>query len=133
MTNRYATRIEIPGATICYSNISKKLFLSKTFSDKSELINISKSGASFFVNESLDFGEKLTMKFFFPDGNMFRLAGHVRWVKDTGQSINYNIGVLFSPFGNGKEYNPPNALQYFKMVHKLDKVVIEKQVESEED
>ncbi len=133
MKNRITTRIEIPGTTIRYYNLSKKSFLAKAFPDKSELINISKSGASFFVNESLDFGEKLTMKFFFPDGNIFKLAGHVRWVKDSAQYLNYNIGVLFYPFGIGKGYNPPKALEYFKIVHKLDKVIIEKKDETEED
>jgi len=132
MNNRYATRIEVPGTTIRYYNLSKKMFIPKAFAGESELINLSKSGACFYVNERLSFGEKLTMKFFFPDGNVFKLAGHVRWVKEAVSSISYNVGVLFSPFGIGKGYNPPSALDYFKKVHKLDKIVIEKNTDDQQ-
>ena len=133
MNNRNATRIQIPGTTVHYHNITKKIFFQNIFSNKSELINLSKSGASFCVVEQLTFGEKIMMKLFFPDGKIYKLGGHVRWSKDVTNNLVFTIGVLFNPFGKGKEYNPPSALQYFKTVHKLDKVVIEKHVESEED
>ncbi len=133
MNNRNATRIQIPGTTVHYHNITKKMFLQNIFSNKSELINLSKSGASFCIVEQLTFGEKLMMKFFFPDGNIYKLAGHVRWSKGMTNNLVFNIGVLFNPFGKGKGYNSPIALEYFKIVHKLDKVIIEKKDETEED
>ena len=133
MNSRYATRIEVPGTTIRYYNLSKKKFLPKAFVGQSELINLSKSGACFYVNEPLSFGEELTMKFFFPDGNVFKLAGHVRWVKEAVNNVSYNVGVLFNPFGNGRGYNPTSALNYFKKVHKLDKIIIEKSADQSEE
>jgi hypothetical protein len=124
MTKRYATRIVIPGATIRFYTISKKRFFFKPSIEESELINLSKSGASFFANELLPFGEKLAMKLDFPDGTVLKLTGSVRWVReDMGR---YNVGVLFDPFGKGNGYNSPRALEYLKTIFRTEKVKAKK-------
>jgi hypothetical protein len=131
MTKRYATRIEIPGTTLRFYNDSKKTFFPKSFAEESELINLSKSGASFFVSEPPLYGEKLTMRFIFPDGEIIKLAGSVRWVRE---DVNrFLVGVLFDPFGRGKEYNSPKALKYLKNKFQLEKVEVKKKEAGQND
>jgi len=106
-------RIEIPGTQVRYKK-SQRLKLLKNYSSIDEIINVSKSGVAFHMNEIVKYGEPVEMKIAFPDGNDLNLKGKVRWQKTTNGSSKQTIGVLFDPFGTKKEYNSMKALEYLR-------------------
>ena len=106
-------RIRIPGASVRYK-ITRGFNLLKNYSGSSEILNLSKSGMAFHINQPVSFGTPLEMKISFPDGNDLFLKGKLRWRKNTNGHNNETAGVLFNPFGSKKEYNSIKALEFLR-------------------
>ena len=106
-------RIQISGAQVRYKK-SNRLKLLKNYSTVDNIINVSKSGIAFHMQENAKYGEPIQMRISFPDGNDLSLKGRVRWQKPVNGTGEQTIGVLFDPFGTQKEYNPMKALEYLR-------------------
>jgi len=111
-------RIEVPGA-IVRCKVDKGLKLLKNFSNQAEIINLSKSGLSFHLNDPVNYGTPVEMKVKFPDGENLSLKGRIRWQKSVNGSGQQTIGVMLNPFGPKKQYNPMKALEYFRSIKEL--------------
>lgn len=129
MDRRVFTRIEIPGAKIKYKKNGKSKFLS-SLSKSVDIMNLSKSGICFQIDETVKYGDPVVMQINFPDGKNLRLKGQVRWhnLQQTGSS--YHAGVQFAPFGQLSNYNSIEALEYLRSMEGL---ALEKPEEKEEN
>jgi len=120
LDRRVFTRVEIPGAKIKYKKNGKSRFLS-TLSKSVEIMNLSKSGICFPIDETLKYGDPVVMQVDFPDGRNFRLKGQVRWhnLQQGSSTSSYHAGVQFAPFGRQSSYNSIEALEYLRSMDGL--------------
>ncbi|MEJ2543969.1 MAG: PilZ domain-containing protein [Calditrichaceae bacterium] len=112
MERRSIKRIQVPGAKIRLKKTTG-LGVFNLLSKPSELIDISKSGISFRIEEECRYGETVCFRITFPDGRNFSLKGRIRWYND-GTPENPRVGVQFYPFGSGRRYNSIKALEYLR-------------------
>ena len=110
---RSFNRIEMPGTQVRYKK-NRGLALFKNYSSIDDIINVSKSGICFHMQEDARYGEPVQMRLSFPDGHSLKLKGKVRWQNSTNGGVQSTIGILFDPFGTKKEYNPMKALEYLR-------------------
>jgi len=120
LDRRVFTRIEIPGAKIKYKRNGKSRFLS-SLSKSVEIMNLSKSGICFPIDETLKYGDPVVMQVDFPDGKNFRLKGQIRWhnLRQENSNSSYHAGVQFAPFGQQSNYNSIEALEYLRSMEGL--------------
>jgi len=112
MERRSLKRIQVPGAKVRHRRLTG-LGVFNIMSKPSDIVDISKSGLSFEINEELESGESIQVKLIFPDGKSFDLKGKIRWYKQT-QSQNIRVGIQFTAFGSNRRYNPVKALEYLR-------------------
>ncbi|HEM48829.1 MAG TPA: PilZ domain-containing protein [Caldithrix sp.] len=112
MERRSIKRIQVPGAKVRLKKPAG-LGVFNLLSKPSEIIDISKSGLSFQIDEECRYGDTICFRISFPDGRSFSLKGRIRWYND-GSPENPRVGVQFSPFGSGKHYNSIKALEYLR-------------------
>ena len=112
MERRSIKRIHIPGALVRLKK-STGLSVFNMLSKSSELIDISKSGLSFRIDEECRYGDTIYFHLSFPDGRSFSLRGIIRWYNE-GTLENPRVGIQFYPFGNGRRYNSIKALEYLR-------------------
>lgn len=96
-------RFEIPDAFIRY----KKQGVWETntpWSDKSELINISRGGLCFVDHETLRIGDKIVSHLFLPKGVCWSLSGEVVW-KGNHENNEPAVGVRFDAVKNAYEFD----------------------------
>lgn len=112
MERRSIKRIHVPGALVRLKK-STGLGVFNMLSKPSELINISKSGLSFRIDEEYRYGDTIFIRLSFPDGRSFSLRGIIRWYNE-GTPENPRVGIQFYPFGSGRRYNSIKALEYLR-------------------
>ena len=112
MERRSIKRIQVPGAKVRLKK-SAGLSVFNILSKPSTLIDISKSGMSFRIEEECRYGDTISIRITFPDGRSFSLKGRIRWYND-GSPENPRVGVQFYPFGSGRRYNSIKALEYLR-------------------
>ncbi len=110
---RTLKRIAQPGIVVRYK-IPKGIKVFKKYSDAGEAINVSKSGISFKIGESVSYGTPVQLKVHFPDGQHLDLKGNIRWQKPDDSERKQVIGVQFNAFGQQSNYNPTHALDYLR-------------------
>jgi len=115
----------MPGTTIQYKRLRSKNII-RGLSKPVDVINLSKSGLSFHIQEKLKTGESLIMKIKFPDGNNLKLKGHIRWKLPEPTDSLYSIGIQFFPFGSSNHYNPMPALDYLRSMDHQDIIHLQK-------
>ncbi len=113
MERRGLPRLAIKNATVRFKRSKLNTFFGK-FSPRCPLQNLSKSGLSFSTHQSIDPGEKIFLKVFFPDGFCIPLKGIVKWRQELPEDNAVAVGVLFLPFGTHKEYNDLKSLEYLR-------------------
>ena len=118
LDRRVFTRIEIPGAKIKYKKNGKSNFLN-SLSRSIDIMNLSKSGIFFPIDETLKYGDPVIMKIQFPDGKYLRLKGQIRWQNSPNTNSSNHVGVQFSPFGEQGDHNPIEALEYLRSMDGL--------------
>ncbi|MEJ2053019.1 MAG: PilZ domain-containing protein [Calditrichaceae bacterium] len=129
MERRSLKRIQVPGAKVRLKR-STGLNIFNVMNKTSALINISKSGLSFEIDEEFQYGDSIEIHLSFPDGRRFNLKGRIRWHKNLIPNLS-RIGIQFYPFGNSRRYNSIKALEYLR---NMDGQRIEKiKKESEEE
>jgi hypothetical protein len=126
LDRRVFTRIQIPGAKIKYKKNGLSSLLS-SLSKPVEIMNLSKSGICFPIDETLKYGDPVIMKIQFPDGRNLNLKGQVRWHNLQHSSSSYHAGIQFSPFGSQSNYNPIEALEYLRSMDGLSIMKQEKE------
>lgn len=112
MERRSIKRIHVPGALVRLKK-STGLSVFNMLSKASELIDISKSGLSFTIDEEYQYGDTICIRLTFPDGKSFSLKGKIRWFNN-GTPENPRVGIQFYPFGSGRRYNSVKALDYLR-------------------
>lgn len=117
---RTCHRFEIPGSQLSYRK--KKLFGFSDYSPAKQLINISKGGASFDCGEILKEHQRLIIRVIVPGEKPLELFAVVRWQRETA-GFSQAIGVVFAPFGQHFNYNPPATLD---VLRKLDQKYVNK-------
>ncbi len=113
MERRGLPRLAIKNATVRFKRSGFSTFLGK-FSPQCPLQNLSKSGLSFYTRQSIDPGERIFLKVFFPDGFCIPLKGIVKWRQENPNDNGISVGVHFLPFGTHKEYNDLKSLEYLR-------------------
>jgi len=121
MERRSLKRIQIPGAKVRLKR-STGLNIFNVLNKSSALINISKSGLSFEIDEEFRSGDTIEIYVAFPDGKGFNLKGKIRWLKNMIPN-NSRIDIQFYPFGSNRRYNSIKALEYLR---KMDGQQIER-------
>jgi hypothetical protein len=101
---RALDRLEIPLAEVFYKPI-KRVNLLSTLTGPTNLINISKSGACFISQSSLEKGSEVMLKLFIPKQDPFFVKADTVWTSARHEHSQTSVGVQFKPFGIGKEYN----------------------------
>jgi hypothetical protein len=101
---RALNRLEIPSAEVFYKPINRFSLLS-TLTGPTNLINISKSGACFISQSSLEKGSGVMLKIFLPKQDPFFVKADTVWTSANHERSQMSIGVQFKPFGRGKGYN----------------------------
>ena len=112
MERRSLKRVQVPGAKIRLKK-SSGLGVFNLLSKESAILDISKSGLSFEIDEEFHSGDIIYIRISFPDGKSFNLKGNIRWFKD-GISECPRVGIQFHPFGSGRHYNSLKALEYLR-------------------
>jgi len=112
MERRSIKRIQLPGVKVRLKK-STGLGVFNLLSKASAIIDISKSGLSFEMNEDCRYGDIISIHLTFPDGRRFNLKGSIRWLKSS-EPNNPRVGIQFHPFGSGRRYNPVKALEYLR-------------------
>lgn len=113
MDRRLFNRIKVSGATVQFRRSGNTKLL-MGLSKPRDIVNISKSGLSFFVDRKVDAGENIYMKLNFPDGQNLDLRGQIRWHNHENDSGGRRIGVQFAPYGTSRNYNSVAALDYLR-------------------
>jgi len=130
MERRSIKRIQVPGAKV---RLKKQTGLNvfNVLSKPSALIDISKSGLSFEINEEYRYGDIIYVRLSFPDGRSFSLKGNIRWFNN-GTPENPRVGIQFYPFGSGRRYNSIKALEYLRNMdgQRLERKMKESDVEA---
>ncbi len=110
---RTLIRNQIKGVNIQF----RRLGVSGIFNHLSkpvDIIDLSKSGVSFIIEDVLSYGDAVYMKLNFLDGKCLRLKGQIRWNKEIELKNRYSVGIQFFPFGSRSTYNPIDALEYLR-------------------
>ncbi len=113
MEKRGLPRLAIDDATVRFKNLAASMFWSR-LSPHSQLHNLSKSGLSFSTKFPVKLGNKLLLKLCFANGDCCSLKGIVKWVNEYPDIEVYRVGVQFLPFGQHKEYNDPQSLEFLR-------------------
>jgi Tfp pilus assembly protein PilZ len=111
-------RLEIPGMNAIllrgqwYQILSYKLFfrLLKFLFKKTQLKNISVSGACISNDRNYNKGDQVHMIISVPGATYIPVKGSVRWSKDIAGNNGF-AGVQFEAFSSGKKFNSYNSLK----------------------
>ena len=124
MERRSSTRIKSPGTKVQLRRLNG-LGVFNVLSKPTDIVDISKSGVSFKVSETVDSGQPVEMRLTFPDGKSFNLKGKIRWFEENGNNHDTRIGIQFLPFGSSRKYNPLKALDYLRNMdgQKVEKII----------
>jgi len=112
---RTQVRFKIPESEIYYKLNGSFSFLNR-YVGPMDLIDISKSGAGFFGMPPLNKNDVVRLQIKLPEFEGLKLKGIVRWTRDDPETGALRIGIQFSPFGTGREYN---SLQMLETLGKL--------------
>jgi hypothetical protein len=110
---RSTDRLAIPGATVILRKKNRLGLLEKS-SMPIELTNFTKSGIAFKSENSFRIGDAIYLDIIIPGEKSLRLVSEIRWIDDS----NSTIGAQFRAFGNGRKYNPLNALEKLRLLQK---------------
>ena len=133
MERRSLKRIQVPGAKVRLKK-SSGLGVFNLLSKESAIIDISKSGLSFEINDDFHSGDIIYIRITFPDGKSFNLKGKIRWFTDDVSECS-RVGIQFHPFGSGRNYNSLKALEYLRNMdgQKIEIITREPEEETEEE
>lgn len=110
---RTLKRIDKPGVMVRYK-IPKGINVFRSFASAGDALNVSKSGISFRIDETVAYGTPVQIQASFSDGKQLDLKGHIRWQKSDDGTQKQVIGVQFIAFGQQSNYNSHNALDYLR-------------------
>jgi len=101
---RTCQRFEIPGATISYEF--------KEYSEEfSPLRDMSRGGVKFMSKNPLDINADITLKISVPGERVpLTLHGKIRWISFIESKNQYQVGVIFNPYGEKEGHNYPGNL-----------------------
>ena len=83
MERRSSTRIKSPGTKVQLRRLNG-LGVFNVLSKPTDIVDISKSGVSFKVPETVDSGQPVEMRLTFPDGKSFNLKRQELPLEDSG-------------------------------------------------
>ena len=109
---RTLKRIAVPGISLKY-RVGRGISRFKGSSDALNVVNLSKSGIAFELQENIAYNTPVELRMKFPDGKKLELKGRVRWNKNEDSAATL-VGVQFNPFGEHNKYNPLHALEYLR-------------------
>ena len=98
-------RYSYDGAVVRFIK-SKNLGILKKYSQDYPMKDISRSGMRFEFDRYSDPGSFLDIIIDIPGESNIHMRGNVQWVMEFDSSEKYEIGILFTPYGYRKKYNP---------------------------
>jgi len=112
-------RLEIPGMKAVllkshwYQILSYRLLygILKFLFKKSQLKNISVSGACIESKRVYNTGDSIHMIISIPGSSYIPVKGSVRWAADNSNGNGYYAGVQFEAFSSGKKFNSYESLK----------------------
>ena len=110
---RSTDRLAIPGGLVILRKKNRLGLLEKS-STPIELTNFTKSGIAFKSENSFRIGESIYLDIIIPGEKSLRLVSEIRWIDES----NSTIGAQFKAFGDGRKYNPLNALEKLRLLQK---------------
>ncbi len=109
---RACPRFSLQEATVSYRRIGL-LRRKADWTERSCLVvDLSRGGVRFLTRQRPPLGSQIHIELIWPEGpEALTLTGRVRWIgKYTGDQFQHSVGVQFAPYGQGKKYNPVQAL-----------------------
>jgi hypothetical protein len=110
---RATDRLFIPGGVIVLRKKNRLGLLEKS-STPIELTNFTKSGIAFKSDNSFQIGEAIYLDIIIPGEKSLRLVSEIRWIDES----NSTVGAQFKAFGEGRNYNPLNALEKLRLLQR---------------
>lgn len=109
---RACPRFSIPGAMVSYGKIKMFGRRSDWLERSCLVVDLSRGGIRFLTRRSPSLESKLFVELSWPDEkDTLSLLGTVRWMAEhAGDQFRYYVGVQFSPYGEGKKFNPVDIL-----------------------
>ena len=109
-------RFEIPGGTVKIGKITSHLSY-KPFSKSYPILNVCISGVNILCTKALNTGEDIYLELNAPGENAIRLRSKVVWTSPVPLSKDILTGLKIYPFGEGKDFNPPEALSVLRRLY----------------
>ena len=104
---RHLDRFKIPGANVSYK-------LPDGSSSRVNIVDITRSGVRFEINDPVIIGEIIELKIIVPRKNNIFIKGHVVWTsKPDSENPAYAV-VQFLPFGSDERYNSMQSYEQLK-------------------
>ena len=109
---RRCYRFAIPGATLNYKLTELSGIQNEYDEEFCPVADISRGGIRFLCSKRIELGSLINLKIATPGEQIpLNLIGTVKWIgTSAGKRYSYQIGVQFSPYGEGKNQNYPGAL-----------------------
>ncbi len=112
---RHLDRFKIPGAEVSYK-------LPDGSSSRVKLIDITRSGIRFEINNPVIIGEIIELEIIVPRKDKIFIKGHVVWTsKPNSENPAYAV-VQFLPFGSDERYN---SMQSYEQHKELSEVYLQ--------
>lgn len=109
-------RFEIPGGKIRYKINTGALMLKK-FSKEYPLLNVSMGGIQILCDREFRSNEEVDIQIHAPKEKSIKLHSKVIWQNPVALSNDIIVGFEFIPFGEGKDMNPPEAMNVLRRLY----------------
>ena len=109
-------RFEIPGGLIRIGKITSHPS-HKPFSNSYPILNACIGGVNILCTKAFNTGEDLNLELRAPGENAIRLRSKVVWTSPVPLSKDILTGIKIYPFGEGRDFNPPEALGVLRRLY----------------
>ena len=109
-------RFEIPGGAVKIGKIESYPSY-KPFSRSYPILNACIGGVNILCTKALNTGEDLHLELHAPGEKAVRLRSKVIWTAPVPLSRDLLTGFTIYPFGEGKDFNPPEALVILRRLY----------------
>lgn len=102
---RILPRFKIPGARVVFHQEEGFQGI-KAVSDEGLMDDCSLKGVRFKTEKELQPGAKVKLELLIPGQDIIDILGNIIWTSDSPEKNKFFVFVEFTPFGEGKGYNP---------------------------
>ena len=116
LKKRHCKRFSIPGTVVSFKRRTWFLQRKQLREDIYPVVDLSKGGLKFLCDQRLKPGARIVTRITIPGHEqLLDVMASVRWIaKNPEQSYKYQIGISFNPYGQGRNLNNEQVLQFFE-------------------